>query len=197
MLSLLLTSLLRWLTSLLRWLFNSFPRPSAKGEISSPPSSPQEVWTSPPQDEFISLTPEEYKSHIDLYKFALEFAFKAISIFLVIVGAMLTFGLASNKDGKDPDKLVTSILLIATFLVNIAMIVGFDVSTYLWICLSRRVNGRVKWRNVLREPGLTWNELVIRLYSPSLVLILFITTVLFTVFSILLGVIMARRDVWF
>jgi hypothetical protein len=188
-----LTSLLNALLNLLSRIFR---RSSAEGEITSPPTRPEDFIHSA-QEDAIALTPEEYKSHIELYKFALEFAFKAITIFFLLVSAVLTFGLTSGKEAKTSGDLVTRILLITSFLVNIAMIVGFEVSTYLWICLSRRVNGSVKWRNVLWEPSPTWNKLAVKLYSPSLTLILSITTMLFIVFSILLGKIMAHHKVWF
>jgi hypothetical protein len=155
-----------------------------------------------PRSPAITPTREEYKRHIELYKFGLVFAFKAITIFFLLVSAVLTLGLAPGKEQTASSDIVTSdlvrrMLLITSFLVNIAMIVGFDLATYLWLRLSLLVNGQIAWRGISRKPDITWNELVVRLYSPSLTLMLAITTTLFIIFSFLLSRIMARHHVWF
>jgi hypothetical protein len=92
---------------------------------------------------------------------------------------------------------VKSALLITSFLVNIAMILGFGLTAYLWSRLSRRVRGDEKWSALRGKSDIGWSELTVRLYSPSLTMILAITTTLFTVFSILLGKIMATSGVLF
>jgi hypothetical protein len=146
------------------------------------------------------FTLEAYKSHIDLYKFGLEYAFKAITIFFLLAGGVLTFGLSPDKASTPPDGTVIQVLLITTFLVNIAMILGFALTAYLWICLSREVrrNGRdVNRKTLCENTENSWYEFVVRLYSPSLSMMLVIVTILFIIFSILLGWVMAERDVWF
>jgi hypothetical protein len=186
MLTLLLTSLLWVLSegfSLLLELLSKVCRPLST-EVT-------------PRSPLITPMREEYKRHIELYKFGLVFAFKAITIFFLLVSAVLTLGLAPGKEQTASSDLVRRMLLITSFLVNIAMIVGFDLATYLWLRLSLLVNGQITWRGISRKPDITWNELVVRLYSPSLTLMLAITTTLFIIFSFLLSRIMARHHVWF
>jgi multisubunit Na+/H+ antiporter MnhC subunit len=145
----------------------------------------------------LTLKPDEYRSHIALYKFALGFAFKAITIFFLLVSGVLTLGLGPDLKPDNSYNPVRSALLITSFLVNIAMILGFGVTTYLWSRLSRKVRGKVRWSTLCEKSDTTWNEFVVRLYSPSLTMILSITTALFIVFSILLGNIMAAYGVLF
>jgi hypothetical protein len=146
------------------------------------------------------FTLEAYKSHIDLYKFGLEYAFKAITIFFLLAGGVLTFGLSPDKASTPPDGTVIQVLLITTFLVNIAMILGFALTAYLWIRLSQQVRkngGDVNWKAFCEKPETTWYEFVVRLYSPSLGMMLVIVTILFIIFSILLGWVMAEHKVLF
>jgi hypothetical protein len=145
-----------------------------------------------------TLKPDDYKSHIDLYKFALEFAFKAITIFFAVVSGVLTLVLGYGTTPNSTYNPVKSALLITSFLVNLAMILGFGLTTYLWSCLSRRIRGNKKWSAMRRrKSNIGWHEFTVRLYSPSLTMILAITTTLFIVFSILLGRIMAASGVLF
>jgi ABC-type multidrug transport system permease subunit len=184
-------------------------RPASSDEVTSPPaSSPEDLLSSPPGAVF-SITAEEYKHHLDLYKFGLEFAFKAITIFFAIIAGILTLILRPSQEMAVPVQAIDDLnnpfkraFLVTSFLVNIAMILGFDLCTYLWMCLSRQVNRGASWITISRaslqgksEAG--WNELVASLYSPSLTFMLTITTALFIVFAILLGRIMAYHGVWF
>lgn len=162
-------------------------------------SVPTETKTTGKTEE-VFFTTDAYKSHIELYKFGLEYAFKAVTIFFLLASGVLTFGLSSDKASTPPDVIVRSVLLITSFLVNIAMIMGFALTAYLWIRLSRQVRrkgGDVNWKTFCENPKTTWYEFVIRLYSPSLSMMLVIVTVLFIIFSILLGNIMATHGVLF
>lgn len=148
----------------------------------------------------VFFTTDAHKSHIELYKFGLEYAFKAVTIFFLLASGVLTFGLSQDKASTPPDRTVIRVLLITSFLVNIAMILGFALTAYLWIRLSRQVRrngGDVDWKTFCENPKTTWYEFVIRLYSPSLSMMLIIVTVLFIIFSFLLGWVMAEHKVWF
>lgn len=151
-----------------------------------------------------SLTDEECKFHIELYKFCLEFTFKAITIFFTVVGGVFALALRSGQQLSELSSPVRRILLVTPFLICLAMILGFGVSTIMWLSLWGQVNGKMQWRKLLWS---LWKgngndakselHLAIGIYSPSLTLILVITTLIFSVFLILLRDLMASYDVWF
>jgi hypothetical protein len=193
---LLLLLLILLLALLLIVLPEILPQSSAEGESAPSPDSPEEAL--PDSSPGVFMTEEEYKSHIELYKFGLEYAFKAITIFFALVGGVLTFGLGSDGASDISRNPVKSALLITAFLVTIAMTLGFGTTMYLWRRLSRQVNKRNVKKGTVRDVNkVRWYEFVIRLYSPSLTLMLGITTFLFLIFSFLLGDIMVHSGIRF
>jgi hypothetical protein len=176
------------------------PQPDPPPETTRPPTPSSD---SPPECS-IALTPEEYKFHIDLYKFCLEFSFKAITIFFTVVGGVLAFGLRTGQEPNEISVPFKRMLLVTSFLMSLAMIVGFGLSTVMWVSLWRQVKREMNWWSLLwsclsRKDVCASDKsnLAVGIYSPSLTLILFITMILFIVFSILLGKLMAHYNVWF
>lgn len=159
---------------------------------------------SPPPTTLNSLTDEECKFHIELYKFCLEFTFKAITIFFTVVGGVFALTLRSGQQLSDLSIPVRRIFLITPFLICLAMILGLGVSTIMWVSLWGQVNGKMQWWKLLwsfwRGEGNDAKSelhLAIAIYSPSLTFILFITMLIFSAFLILLRDLMADYEIWF
>ncbi|HWS54773.1 MAG TPA: hypothetical protein VN228_11630 [Pyrinomonadaceae bacterium] len=123
-------------------------------------------------NEKTPLSTEEYKIHIDLYKFYLDITLKAIVFFYAIAGTILTVMYGTERitvtlEGDAAPELpehVRVLFLATPLLISLLLAVSFIAGSVLWGRLTHILNRKLELSPLLAVPPFT-HVLTIVLFS--------------------------------
>ncbi|HWW77682.1 MAG TPA: hypothetical protein VNZ44_19920 [Pyrinomonadaceae bacterium] len=111
----------------------------------------------------IDLSWDEYKIHIDLYKFYLDLTLKAIVFFYAIGGTILTVIYGPAKSVAEggpaapalPPAYVQKIFVVTPFVIGCLLAASFIVGATLWGVLTHTLNRKLERQKMMVVPPFT------------------------------------------